>query len=136
MNHGNLTMRTALAACLAAALVVFAAPCQARAQGGGRGGGGRGAGGSNAAQSAQASAPVDLTGYWVALVTEDWRWRMVTPKKGDFPSIPLNPAGRDLANTWDPAKDEAAGDQCKSYGAGNVMGCRPDSILPGRMRTR
>src|SRR5712691_1190304 len=69
----------------------------------------------------QAAAPVDLTGYWVALVTEDWRWRMMTPEKGDFPSIPLNPAGRDLGMAWDPAKDEANGDQCKSYGAGNVM---------------
>jgi hypothetical protein len=82
----------------------------------------RGGGRANAAaQTAQAAAPVDLTGYWVALVTEDWRWRMVTPKKGDFPSIPLNRAGQDLANAWDPAKDEASGDQCKSYGAGNVM---------------
>ncbi|HEY2383208.1 MAG TPA: hypothetical protein VGK48_18695 [Terriglobia bacterium] len=89
-----------------------------------RGGGGGGRGGGNrggAAQPAQAAAPVDITGYWVALVTEDWRWRMITPKKGDFPSIPLNPAGRDLANAWDPAKDEASGDACKSYGAGNVM---------------
>src|SRR5436190_12344236 len=72
-------------------------------------------------QTAQQQAPADLTGYWVSLVTEDWRWRMVTPKKGDFPSIPLTPAGRDIANAWDPAKDEANGDECKSYGAGNVM---------------
>jgi hypothetical protein len=106
--------------CLMVAVVLVALPLSAFAQrggGGGRGGGGRG----GAAQTAQAAAPVDLTGYWVALVTEDWRWRMVTPKKGDFPSIPLNPAGAALANAWDPAKDEAAGDQCKSYGAGNVM---------------
>jgi len=89
------------------------------AQRGGGGRGGRGGGGN--AQTAQAAAPIDITGYWVALVTEDWRWRMVTPKKGDFPSIPLNPAGRDVANAWDPAKDEANGDQCKAYGAGNVM---------------
>src|SRR5437899_12606727 len=81
----------------------------------------RGRGQAAANVPAKASAPIDLTGYWVALVTEDWRWRMVTPKKGDFPSIPLNAAGRDLANAWDPAKDEANGDQCKSYGAGNVM---------------
>jgi len=31
--------------------------------------------------SAKASAPIDLTGYWVAEITEDWRWRMVTPAK-------------------------------------------------------
>src|SRR5438876_6734541 len=90
-------------------------------RGGGGGRGGRGGGAASGVQTAQAAAPLDLTGNWVALVTEDWRWRMVTPKKGDFPSIPLNPAGRDLANAWDPTKDEANGDQCKSYGAGNVM---------------
>jgi len=69
----------------------------------------------------QAAAPVDLTGYWVSLVTEDWRWRMVTPPKGDYPSIPLNAEGKRVADAWDPAKDEAAGEQCKSYGAGNIV---------------
>ena len=34
-------------------------------------------------------APVDLTGYWVSVVTEDWRWRMKTPPKGDVASLPL-----------------------------------------------
>ena len=42
----------------------------------------------------QAAAPIDLTGNWVSVVTEDWRWRMVTPPKGDFASVPLNPEGR------------------------------------------
>ena len=124
MNYRNLTRRCiAPAVCLVIALVLLAIPSSVHAQRGGGGGGrgGRGGGADGAAQTAQAAAPVDLTGYWVALVTEDWRWRMVTPKKGDFPSIPLNAAGRDLANAWDPAKDEANGDQCKSYGAGNVM---------------
>src|SRR5262245_25679352 len=114
MNYRNLTF-------LAIAVAALAVPCSVHAQRGGGGGrGGRGGDGGTA-QAAQAAAPVDFTGYWVALVTEDWRWRMVTPKKGDFPSIPLTPAGRDLANSWDPAKDEANGDECKSYGAGNVM---------------
>ncbi|MBV9746178.1 MAG: hypothetical protein JO099_20655, partial [Acidobacteriia bacterium] len=27
----------------------------------------------------KAAAPVDFTGYWVSVVSEDWRWRMVTP---------------------------------------------------------
>jgi len=71
--------------------------------------------------TAKSAAPVDLTGYWVSVVTEDWRYRMVTPAKGDHPSIPLNAEGRKVADNWDPAKDEAAGNQCKSYGAGNVM---------------
>jgi hypothetical protein len=69
----------------------------------------------------KAGAPDDLTGYWVALVTEDWRYRMVTPPKGDFASVPLNAEGRRVAGTWDPAKDEAAGLQCKSYGAAALM---------------
>src|SRR6267154_274841 len=70
--------------------------------------------------SAQQSAPVDLTGYWVSVVTEDWRWRMATPPKGDYQSLPLNQAARKVADAWDPAKDEAAGLQCKPYGAGNI----------------
>ncbi len=71
--------------------------------------------------TAEAAAPIDLTGYWVSLVTEDWRWRMVTPAKGDFASIPLNPEGRRVGEMWDPAKDEAAGNQCKAYGAAAIM---------------
>src|SRR5689334_24247279 len=65
---------------------------------------------------------IDMTGYWVSIVTEDWRFRMVTPPKGDYPDItPLNDAGKKIADAWDPAKDEAAGEQCKGYGAGNIM---------------
>jgi hypothetical protein len=66
-------------------------------------------------------APIDLTGYWVSIVNSDWRWRMVTPPKGDYASIPINPEGKRVADTWDPAKDEAAGEQCRSYGAPAVM---------------
>ena len=69
----------------------------------------------------RAMAPIDLTGYWVAVISEDWRWRMVTPAKGDYASIPLNVAGKNLADTWDPARDEGAGEQCKSYGAPGLM---------------
>jgi len=67
------------------------------------------------------AAPVDLTGFWVSIVTEDWRFRMITPDKGDFSSVPLNPEGRRVANTWDPEKDEVDGNQCKSYGAAAIM---------------
>ncbi len=83
-----------------------------------RGAGGRGA---QPPLSAQQSAPIDLTGYWVSIVTEDWRWRMVTPPKGDYQSLPLNQAARKAADAWDLAKDEAAGMQCKPYGVGNIM---------------
>jgi hypothetical protein len=76
----------------------------------------------------RAAAPVDLTGDWVSVVTEDWRWRMVTPPKGDVSSIPVNDAARKVADTWDPARDKAAGDQCKAYGAPGIM------RIPGRIR--
>src|SRR5256885_15373561 len=68
--------------------------------------------------AAKTIAPVDLTGYWISIVTEDWRFRMVTPKKGDNPNIPLTAEGRRVLDQWDPAKDEASGEQCKAYGAG------------------
>src|SRR5215469_5876917 len=70
-----------------------------------------------AAVTGKASAPFDLTGYWVSIVTEDWRYRMVTPTPGDYQGVPMNLAARQAADTWDPAKDEASGEQCKSYGA-------------------
>jgi hypothetical protein len=60
--------------------------------------------------SPRAAAPIDLTGYWISLVTEDWRFRMLTPPKGDFTGVPLNAAAREAANAWDPARDEAAGE--------------------------
>src|SRR5271168_4909139 len=44
--------------------------------------------------SPREAAPIDLTGYWVSVVSEDWRWRMVTPAKGDFASIPFTPEGK------------------------------------------
>jgi hypothetical protein len=67
------------------------------------------------------SAPIDLTGYWVSIVTEDWRFRMIAAPKGDWSGVPLNPAGQKIAKDWDPAKDEAAGNQCKAYGAAGLM---------------
>ena len=72
------------------------------------------------------AAPFDLTGNWVSVVTEDWRWRMLTPSKGDYSSVPLNPEGRKTADTWDPAK--AASDGCRPYGAAAIM------RVPGRLR--
>src|SRR5205085_9659749 len=78
-------------------------------------------------RSPREGAPVDLTGYWVSLVTEDWRWRMVTPLKGDSASVPLNQAGKKITNEGDSAKDEAAGNQCRSYGAAAIM------RVPGRL---
>jgi hypothetical protein len=72
-------------------------------------------------RTAKESAPIDLTGYWVAFVTEDWRFRMVTPHKGDYQAVPMTEQARKLADAWDPAADEAAGTQCKAYGAAAIM---------------
>jgi hypothetical protein len=76
---------------------------------------------AQAPRSPREAAPFDPTGYWTAVVSEDWRWRMVTPPKGDFASIPLNEEGTKVGNEWDPAKDAAAGAQCKAFGAGGIM---------------
>jgi hypothetical protein len=73
------------------------------------------------AASAKASAPVDLTGYWVAFVTEDWRFRMITPRRGDYRSVPLTEQARKIADAWDPVADEAAGNQCKASGGAAIM---------------
>jgi hypothetical protein len=83
--------------------------------------------GGGAARSARDAAPIDLTGYWVSYVTENWRYRMVTPAKGEYRRIPSSPAALPLINAWDPAADERAGDQCKAYGAGAIMS------VPGRL---
>lgn len=80
------------------------------------------------ASGQQASAPVDLTGHWVSLITENWRFRMVTPPAGDYTNIPLTPEGRRVADTWDPEADSANGEQCRAFGAPGLM------RLPIRMR--
>ena len=69
----------------------------------------------------KAAATIDLSGYWVAIVSEDWRFRMVTPRKGDYQQVPMTDVARKAADAWDPATDEAAGNQCKSYGAAAIM---------------
>jgi hypothetical protein len=72
-------------------------------------------------RSPRAAAQADVTGNWVAQITEDWRWRMITPPKGDYASVPLNPLGRQVADRWDPAADAAAGEACRAFGAGGIM---------------
>jgi hypothetical protein len=79
-------------------------------------------------QTARQQAPIDLTGTWVAVVTEDWRWRMVTPPVGDVASIPVSAEGRKAAASWNRDADVAAGNQCKAYGVGGIM------RQPGRVR--
>src|SRR4249919_2987413 len=96
---------------LAALLVLMVLPAL-QAQGrGGRGG---------PPPAPRAGAPIDLTGYWVSQIVDEWRFR-VTPQKGDLPYLPLNAQARQIANAWDPDKDQADGNACKAYGAVGVM---------------
>lgn len=106
---------------LAPAVVMLALmPLAAHAQG-------RGQGQEPRARSGREAAPYDLTGYWVALVTDDWRYRMLMPPKGNVDYLPVNADARRVADQWDPARDEASGEACRAYGAAGVM------RLPGRV---
>src|SRR5438034_1309230 len=96
ISRGGVVASMTLAATLGAA--AQQPPGQPPAVGGGRQGGGRG--GAQDTSPPRALAPFDLTGYWVSVVTEDWRWRMVTPAKGDSTSVPLNPEGRRVTEMW------------------------------------
>lgn len=119
MNHRSRTC----ALLLPAIAVAFAlgASSHLRAQG-------RGGQAPAAPPTPKTAAPLDLTGTWVSLVTQDWRQRMVTPPKGDYASVPITVEAKKVADAWDPAKDDAAGEQCKSYGAPALM------RAPGRLR--
>ena len=97
----------------AAALLVASTGALAQGPPGGRG--------AAPPRSPREAAPVDFTGYWVSLITEDWRWRMVTPAREDFVGVPLNAAGRKTGAAWDPARDEAEGNACKAYGAPSIL---------------
>ena len=46
----------------------------------------------------------------------------------DARGVPLNPNGRRMADAWDPARDEATGEQCRAYGVAGLM------RLPTRVR--
>ena len=108
-------MRRSLAAIAGVALVLVAVGASAQRQG------------SASSSSARDLAPIDLTGYWVSYVTENWRYRMVTPAKGEYRRIPASPAALPIINAWDPVADQRAGNQCKSYGAAAIMS------VPGRL---
>jgi hypothetical protein len=80
-----------------------------------------------APKSAREAAPFDLTGYWVSVVTEDWLERMTMPPKNFIGSLPVNDAARQVAASFDPAVDKAAGQECRPHGAaGNIRS-------PGRL---
>jgi hypothetical protein len=103
--------RTLIVAIFVLGLAVASASAQ------GRGGGGAAA----PPRTAKQAAPIDMTGYWVAYITEDWRYRMMTPPKGDYRGVTLSAEAKKVADAWDPAADEASGNQCKFYGAAAIM---------------
>ena len=110
------------------ALASFALANTASAQPPAQGQGGRGRGAAGGPPpTARASAPKDFTGYWVAVVTEHWHLRMLTPPKGDYSMLPLTPAARKIADSYDPARDRADGNECRAYGAAGIM------RIPGRL---
>jgi len=110
-RRANTRARSGLAVAAALAAVAFGGSAGAQPR----------AGQAQPPQSPRASAPVDLTGYWVSVVSEDWRHRMATPRKGDYESVPLNGEGRRVAGTWDLDADNAAGNQCRAFGVGGIM---------------
>ena len=111
MTERRPACRVAGAAILAIAIMAAAGRPVASAQGRGRGGQ------PQAPATARTAAPIDLTGYWVPIITEDWPYRMWTALKGDYGGVPLSPEGRKVADTWDTSKDGS----CLAYGAAGLM---------------
>src|SRR5439155_10605429 len=78
-------------------------------------------------QTGQQAALIDLTGYWVSVVDEDWRFRMMTPPKGDYAQVPMNAAARKIADQFDPALYGGANYQtsqivdCRAYGGAGLV---------------
>lgn len=74
-----------------------------------------------APMSAEQAAPIDLKGYWVSLITQNWRFRMLIPGPGEYADIPINAKAKQFADAWKAGPDEAAGKQCEAYGAAVLM---------------
>jgi len=117
-------MRTPVYGAIAVCVAIGLAGMDAAGQGRGRGQGPA----PGPPQTARQAAPIDLVGTWVSIVTEDWRWRMTTPPKGDVASVPVSAEGRKVAQGWDLASDNSSGNQCKAFGVGGIM------RQPGRIR--
>ena len=89
----------AIAAVMASLLAGVLAEGQQRGAGAPARGGGGGRG------NARTAAPFDMTGNWVSVVTEDWKYRMVLPPRGQYGGVSMTNEGRKIADSWDPAKD-------------------------------
>jgi hypothetical protein len=99
---------------------------------GGGPGGPPGPGRGGAGGSARASAPVDLTGYWVSIVTEDWIERMA-PESPPSGVVNAGPGGFGGGFGGGGRGGGRGGgvpptnDPCRVYGAGGSM------RVPGRL---
>jgi len=82
---------------------------------------------AEAALEPKDGSPVRHPGYWVSVVTEDWRFRHGDSPKGIYTGVSLNAEGRKIADAWDPANDEATGEQCRATGLRTSCGC-PDAF--------
>ncbi len=84
------------------------------------------------APAAKAAAPVDLTGYWVSIVTEDWIERMSPSSPpsgtgGGGGGFGGGGGGRGRGGAPAAAPTPASTDPCRAYGAGGSM------RVPGRL---
>jgi hypothetical protein len=79
--------------------------------------------------NARAAAPVDLTGYWVSIVTEDWIERMSpdSPPSGTGGRDATDRAATGNGRGRGAAPPPAGADPCRVYGAGGSM------RVPGRL---
>ena len=93
-------LHISLPICVAVVAAAIAIGSEVQAQ---RGAGAPQRGAGAGPQTARTRNPVDFTGTWVSVVTEDWRWRMVTPPKDQSAaaSIPVSAEGRKVAQSWD-----------------------------------
>ncbi len=75
--------------------------------------------------SSKQAAPFDMSGYWVSVITEDWRYRMMAAEQGDVGAVPLNQAGRELAEAWNPSENYL--ESCLAFGGAGIL------RYPGRL---
>tara|TARA_R110000824_G_scaffold336_11_gene2416 strand:- start:75790 stop:76635 length:846 start_codon:yes stop_codon:yes gene_type:complete len=76
----------------------------------------------------QRFAPIELTGNWVSVITEDWHMRMITPPVGNFDGLPLTARAQEVASAVDLEQIERDGQACQAYGAARIL------REPGRLR--
>ncbi|MGB7219292.1 MAG: hypothetical protein WBD07_10835 [Vicinamibacterales bacterium] len=130
---GSAALAGAVAVVIAHGGLTAQAPAQPQAPAPAQGRGAAPAQGRGAAQTAQQTALIDLTGNWVSVIDQDWRFRMMTPPAGDFAQVPLTAAGRGAVR-FDAAQYGGVNYQtsgivdCRAYGGANLL------RMPTRLR--